>query len=155
MSRTFLACLARTSLLALPQHPINHTVIVTSDLDDHYGVCDREVVTVIITNERADVDADEDVATAITIRHGGEGDVEVVDLENGADDGAIVMGETMVIIKRCLQHTKPIDIDVITAIVIVDATEIAVVSTCSEHLLHVVAMPRATVVIDGLLLDRT
>ena len=102
LSRTFLACLARTNLLAHLQHPTNH-VIVTSDLDDRHGVYDRGVTTVTIINEHVVIDADEDVATTITVRHGGVGDVEVADLMNGADDGAIaVKGETMVTTKRYL-----------------------------------------------------
>ena len=111
MSRTFLACLARTNLLAHPQHPTNHIVIAASGLDDRHGVYDREVATVIITNEGAVVGVD---AMVITIRHGGVGDVKVAGLMNGADDGAIVVvGETMVITKRHLKHIKPTDIDVI------------------------------------------
>ena len=100
LSRTFLACLAHTNLLAHLQHPTNH-VIVTSDLDDRHGVYDRGVTTVTIINVHVIVDADDDVAT--TIRHGGVGDVEVAVLMNGADDGVIaVKGETMVTTKRYL-----------------------------------------------------
>lgn len=113
MSQTFLACLAHTNLLAHPQHPTNHIVIAASGLDDRHGVYDREVATVIITNEDA-VDVDEYVAIVITIKHGGVGGVEVAGLMNGADDGVIVVaGETMVITMRRLQHTRLTDIDVI------------------------------------------
>ena len=100
LSRTFLACLAHTNLLAHLQHPTNH-VIVTNDLDDRHGVYDRGVTTAAIINVHVIVDADADVAT--TIRHGGVGDVEVAVLMNGADDGVIaVKGETMVTTKRYL-----------------------------------------------------
>ena len=101
LSRTFLACLAHTNLLAHLQHPTNH-VIVTSDLDDRHGVYDRGVTTATIINVHVIVDADEDdVATAI--RDGGVGDVKVAVLMNGADDGVIVVkGETMVTTKRYL-----------------------------------------------------
>ena len=101
--------------MAHPQHPTNHIVIAASGLDGRHGVYDREVATVIITNEGAVV-----VVATITIKHGGVGDVEVASLMNGADDGAIVVvGETMVITMRHLKHTRPADIDVITIRVIV------------------------------------
>ena len=124
--------------MALPQHPANHIVIVVSELDDLHGFYDRGVAT--ITNERAIADFDE--GTAITIRHGGVGDFEVTNLVNGADDGVIVIeGETMVIVKQLVKHTRPIDIDVITVVVKVDA-DIVAASTCSKYLQHVAAMPR-------------
>ena len=144
--------------MSAPRLPTKHTATVASDLDDLHGVFDREVITITTANEGAVVDVDEDVATAITTRHGGVGDVEVVGLVSGADDGVIVVeGETRVIVELRWQHTEPTDIDVIAAIAIVDAMAVrtAAVDTCSKHLLPAVVTLRAIVVAAGLrLLDQ-